>query len=444
MKLVPSRIALGLLAAWLALGIAAAFVETLFDAWRIAGMLLGGLLVADAVAAWQWLKPPEVRREVAHNLAVGRWSPVGLRLSNATRTIRGELQDAYPPAFEASALPQPFSLGPGEWRTIEYRVRPLARGSHPFGRVWLRAESPMRLWLRRLDAGTPQSVRVYPDFAKVAQYALLATDNRLSQIGVLQRRRRGEGVEFHQLREYRRGDTSRQIDWKATARVHKLISREYQDERDQRIVFLLDCGQRMRAHEGSGTREARGLSHFDHTLNALLLLSYVALRQGDAVGVLTFAHPRPRYFAPRKSVSTVNLILNGLYDLEPTSATPDYLSAGEQLLARLSKRSLVVLLTNLRDEDDAILLPALNLLQRRHLTLLANLRETSLDGIVREPVKTFDEALTFGAAAEYLRARSTTMLRLRQMGVRILDAYPQQLPRLLVNKYWDMKRAGQI
>jgi uncharacterized protein (DUF58 family) len=302
----------------------------------------------------------------------------------------------------------------------------------------------MRLWLRRLDAGTPQSVRVYPDFAKVAQYALLATDNRLSQIGVLQRRRRGEGVEFHQLREYRRGDTSRQIDWKATARVHKLISREYQDERDQRIIFLLDCGQRMRAHEGAGKGEARGLSHFDHTLNALLLLSYVALRQGDAVGVLTFAHPRPRYFAPRKSVSTVNLILNGLYDLEPTASTPDYLSAGEQLVARLSKRALVVLLTNLRDEDDGVLLPALKLLQQRHLTLLANLRETSLDAIVREPVRTFDEALTFGAAAEYLHARSATMLKLRHMGVRILDAYPQQLPRILVNKYWDMKRAGQI
>jgi uncharacterized protein (DUF58 family) len=261
---------------------------------------------------------------------------------------------------------------------------------------------------------------------------------------VLQRRRRGEGLDFHQLREYRVGDTSRQIDWKATARARRLISREYQDERDQRIVFLLDCGQRMRAREAPVDAAERALSHFDHTVNALLLLAYVALRQGDAVGVLTFGHPKPRYFAPRKSVATVNLILNGLYDLEPTVAAPDYLVATEDLHARLSKRALVVILTNLRDEDDSLLVSALRLLRRRHLTLLANLREPSLDRVVRAGVARFDEALTYGAAAEYLRTRDATMARLRQQGVEIVDGYPQDLPRLLVNRYWDMKRAGRI
>jgi uncharacterized protein (DUF58 family) len=440
-ELLPTRVALVLLGAWLALGIAAAFVDAVLAAWQVAGMVLAALLLADAAAALRSLHAPAVARQVARNLAVGRWSIVTLRLSNARRALRGILHDAYPAAFDARPLPQRFALAPGQWQTIRYRVRPLARGSHSFASATLRAYSPLRLWLCRLDAAGEQSVRVYPDFAKVAQYALLATDHRLAQIGVLQRRRRGEGVEFHQLREYRAGDTSRQIDWKATARMGKLISREYQDERDQRIVFLLDCGQRMRAHEAS---ESDGLSHFDHALNALLLLSYVALRQGDAVGVATFAHPAPRYLAPRKSVATVNLILNGLYDLQPTSATPDYRVAGEQLVARLSRRSLVVLITNLRDEDDALLLPALRLLQHHHLTLLANLREASLLEVMRKPVATFDDALTFGAASEYLRGRQATMSRVRKMGVRVIDADPRQLPRLLVNKYWEMKRAGQM
>jgi uncharacterized protein (DUF58 family) len=298
----------------------------------------------------------------------------------------------------------------------------------------------MRLWQRTMRSGEPTAVRVYPDFAKVTQYNLLATDNRLSQIGVLLRRRRGEGLDFNQLREYRQGDSSRQIDWKASARHRKLISREYQDERDQRIVFMLDCGQRMRAAEGEGTEVS--LSHFDYTLNALLLLSWVALRQGDAVGVATFSHPESRYLAPRKSVGAVSAILNGVYDLEPTLSTPDYLTASEELTMRLRKRSLVVLLTNLRDEDDALLVPALRLLQRRHLVLLANLRETSLDRLSRAPIENLDDALTFGAAAEYLRARGRNLQRLRHAGVQVLDAYPEKLPTLLVNKYWEIKRAG--
>ena len=61
--------------------------------------------------------------------------------------------------------------------------------------------------------------------------------------------------------------------------------REYQDERDQCVVFLLDCGRRMRADEGSAAR--RG-SHFDAALDALMLLAYVALKEGDEVGAMTF------------------------------------------------------------------------------------------------------------------------------------------------------------
>ena len=184
-------------------------------------------------------------------------------------------------------MPAPFRVGPGQWTKLSYRVLPDQRGVHHFGAAELRLISPLGFWLTRHAVGEGQAVQVYPDFAKITQYALFAIDNRLSQIGLLRRRRRGEGLDFHQLREYRSDDSPRQIDWKATSRMGKLIARDYQDERDQQIVFLLDCGQRMRARDDD-------LSHFDHTLNAMLLLAYVALRQGDAVGL---CHLRPRYAA---------------------------------------------------------------------------------------------------------------------------------------------------
>jgi uncharacterized protein (DUF58 family) len=440
--LIPSRLALALIAAWLALALVAAFVDGLLLAWQVAGVVLAAALAADALAGIGIREPAQVERRMAANLAVGRWTPVTLRLSRVQRAIHGWMHDAYPAQFDAAEVPLAFAVSPGQTAALPYRVRPLARGNHRFGRVALRVDSPLRLWQRALDAGEPTDVRVYPDFARITQYTLLATDHRLSTIGVLQRRRRGEGLDFHQLREYRHGDTSRQIDWKATARVGRLTSREYQDERDQRIVFLVDCGQRMRAHEAGGDDAA--LSHFDHALNALLLLAYVALRQGDAVGVQTFGHADPRWFAPRKSVATVNALLGGLFDLEPSHATPDYLVAGERLYARLTRRTLVVIVTNLRDEDDSQVLPALRLLRRRHLTLVANLREPGLDEALATRPRTFDDALAYGAAAEYASARAATIARLRREGARVIDAHPQDLPRMLVNQYWQMKRAGEI
>jgi uncharacterized protein (DUF58 family) len=441
--LIPQGRTLCLLAGWLALSIAVAFLPAALPLWQIAGAIIAAALGADALAARRARSEPAIERSVPQSLAVGEWHSVRLRLRNGASALQGWLQDDHPVSFEATPLPQRFVLRRGLWTDLVYRVRPLARGNHVFGALTLRVDSPLRLWQRSLSCGAPTQTRVYPDFAKVTQYTLLASDNRLSQIGVLQRRRRGEGLEFHQLREYRQGDTSRQIDWKATARFGKLVAREYQDERDQHIVFMLDCGQRMRASE-RGLPGANDLSHFDHTLNALLLLSYVALRQGDAVGLMTFAHPQPRYLPPRKSLSTVNRILNGVYDVEPTLLTPDYLQAAEQLARRLNKRALIVVLTNLRDEDEDLLLPALRLLRRRHLVLIANLRETSLEQVERTAIETFDDALTYAAAAEYSRARMRGLSRLRASGVHVIDVYPADLPRLLVNKYWDMKRAGQL
>lgn len=405
--------------------------------WQGGGLLLLALAAADALMA-RWVgNPLTAEREVQHALPLGGWHEVRLKLASPRRAASGWLYDRHPAGFQAQNLPLRFRLAAGQWAKPAYRLRVTQRGPQDFGVAELRLESPLRLWLARHDAAAPEQVRVYPDFAKVTQYALLATDNRLSQLGLLQRRRRGQGLEFHQLRDYREDDSPRQIDWKASARLRRLIAREYQDERDQQIVFLLDCGRRMRAQDDE-------LSHFDHTLNALLLLAYVALRQGDAVGVATFAHAAPRFLAPRKSVATVSDILNGVYDLQPSLKPPDYLDASRRLAQRLTKRSLVLVLTNLRDEDDDALRPALKFLRERHMVTLASLREAVLDSLCKSPVGDLDAALTYAAAMDYRRARERQLAVLRKSGISVLDVTPVQLPITLVNHYWTLKRAGSI
>ncbi len=432
----PSGRSTALLGGWLLLAGAAAWRPELLAFWWGAAAALAILLALDGMRLAALPELP-ASRSVPHSLALGVWSGVSLSLENPSRrALRLTVYDHPPAGAYLRGLPRTLRLGGGSAAKLAYGVRPLERGSLRFERPELLLFSPWGLWRARRRPGNPQSVRVYPNFRAVMRYTLLATEHRTSQLGVRRRPRRGEGLEFHQLREYRPGDPLRQIDWKVTARVHRTISREYQDERDQQIVFLLDCGRKMHARD-------QELSHFDHALDALLLLAHVGLRQGDAVGLLTFSGPN-RWLAPRKGASHLHPLLNSVYDLETSTRASDYVLAARGLIARVRKRALVVLVSNLRDEDHEELLLAVRLLARRHLVLLASMKERVLSSALDAPIRGADDAVRVAATHQYLAGRARAHQLLRAAGVLALDAEPDQLAVALVNGYLDIKSRGVL
>jgi uncharacterized protein (DUF58 family) len=438
--LIPAPRLLALIAILALAALAASMLPGLRDAWILLAIACALVALTDALLLARTASP-DAQRMVPGTLALGVRREVVLRLTNPHRfALALAVFDHHPSSFEVTGQPQQVRIDAGKWSELRYAVRPLERGDQRFAPLELRIASRLGLWEQRRRSGAETLLRVYPNFAAITKYALLATDNRLSQIGILQRRRRGEGQSFHQLREYRQGDALRSIDWKASARTRKLIAREYEEERDQRVVFLIDCGRRMTAQDGP-------LSHFDHMLNAALLLAYVSLRQGDAVGLMTMgteAIGATRFMAPRKSAAAIGLVLNAVYALQPTLASSDYNTAALELMRRVRKRALVVILSNLRDEDDDDLMPALRLLQSRHLVLFASLRERILGDALTQPVRGFDDALTHAAAAEYLQRRDATFRRLAGTGAILLDVEPEGLPVALVNRYLDAKRSGRL
>ena len=439
----PSTTQLWTLAVLAAFGIAVSIFPAYQAQWLAAFAAAALGAAVDLVAALR-LPAPEVARLLPATLALGVPVEVRLRVRNASRAALGmELYDHHPQSFECRGLPRRVRLAPAQWAELAYEARPLARGEARFSPVELRLSSPLRLWQVTRRAGEAAAVRVYPNFQALARYTLLATDNRLSQIGVLQVRRRGEGLEFHQLREYRQGDAPRAVDWKASARAGKLISREYEDEKDQRVLLVVDCGRRMAAKDEARGDGALSLSHFDHTLNAALLLAHVALRQGDAVGMMTMGGVS-RFCEPRKSLGALHALLNHAYDIEPTLAMPDYELAASQVMLRVRRRALVIMLTNLRDEDDAAVLPALRLLRSRHLVVLASLREAIVSRALTARVDSFERAVTHAAAADYLERRGRVFSRIENSGAITLDVEPARLPIALVNRYLGLKRAGTL
>lgn len=400
------------------------------------GLLLALLLLAllDAIRL-QRLPSPRVHRQMPGSLALGRWSEVRLQVSHDFREpITLAMFDHVPQGLTFDNLPLSVALQPGQFSEVGYRLRPLSRGHFSFAQCEINLPSPLGLWSGKRLLDVPAQTRVYPDFARLYGGELLAVDNWLSQLGVRQRQRRGQGQEFHQLREFREGDSLRQIDWKATARQRTPIAREYEDERDQQIIFMLDCGRQMRSQDGE-------LSHFDHALNACLLLSHVALRQGDAVGLSTFAVEQPRYLAPIKGASQLKVLLNAVYDLNSTQRPADYPAATSRLLARQKRRGLIILLTNLRDEDDEDLLSSTKRLSQYHQVLIVSLRESLLDHIRQEPVQTLPEALAYCGTVDYLNARAELHKRLSAQGVQVLDVRPDELSVELLTRYLAVKKA---
>ncbi|RRW66402.1 DUF58 domain-containing protein [Pseudomonas fluorescens] len=440
----PSR----LLLIWLALLLLVSIVLGAFQAlgrelpsslisinWGLLLALLA-LAVIDAVRLRR-LPSPRIKRQMPGSLALGRWGEVKLEVAHEfAEPLNINFFDHVPDGLAFEYLPTVVELQPGHVSQLTYRLRPLERGHFCFEQCEVNLPSPLGLWSGKRLLSVRDETRVYPDFARLYGGELRAVDNWLSQLGIRQRQRRGQGQEFHQLREFREGDSLRQIDWKATARQRTPIAREYEDERDQQIIFLLDCGRQMRSHDGE-------LSHFDHALNACLLLSYVALRQGDAVGMSTFAGDEPRHVAPVKGSGQLNVLLNAVYDLGSTQLPADYQAAANQLLARQKRRALVVLVTNLRDDDDQVL-GAVRRLSAQHRVLVASLREEALDRLRQTPVQTLPEALAYCGTIDFLNDRSQLHERLTAHGVAVMDVRPAELGAGLVTSYMSWKKTAAI
>jgi uncharacterized protein (DUF58 family) len=393
--------------------------------------------------AWRQATPT-LTRHLPASLAVGVKCDVELTVDGTGGDLWTiDLFDHSDPSLNTEGLPATLTVGGSKRVTYTYRATPTRRGEVSFAAADLRVRSRYGLCQLLEKLGQAEVRRVYPDFAQVARYAWLAGDRRLAEIGIKTYRRRGAGTDFQQLAEYRVGDPVRWIDWKATLRFGKPIVREFQDARDQCVMLLVDCGRRMRADD---SQAGLGNSHFDQVLNAVMLLSYVALKQGDEVGAMTFGTPpaAARSFAPRKGLKALNALMGELYAVQPTPTHSDYIDAARNFLRRHSKHSLVIIITNFRDEDSAELGSALELLRSRHLVLLASLREKIVGELASQPLTTTETAVEVASAHMFEQSRRDAFNRLAAHDALMVDAEPQRLGIELVNCYQAAKGAGLI
>jgi len=322
--------------------------------------------------------------------------------------------------------------------TIEYLVQPPHRGTYRFGPVDLRCWRPGGWLIRQVRIKADEAAAVYPDVLAIRRYELMLRRGMRFMVGLRRARPPGATTAFAGLRDYLPGDEVRRINWKATARRDSPMVMEVEAERGQQAIIALDCGRLMTAPAGL-------LTKLDHAVNATLLLAWVAQSHGDKVGMLTFSDAVRRFVAPQRGPGQVAHLNKVLYDVQPEYTEPDFSEAFSYLALRVSRRSLVVVLTDVLDPEASRELVAHAIrLSHRHLVMVVAMADPEVLAALKAPVDRASRAYEWAAAEELLAARRASFEQLRQGGVLGLDVEAGQLSPSLVERYLELKERALL
>lgn len=378
------------------------------------------------------------RREVSA-LALGRSDEIVYDVENRTaRTITAGIYETPVKNVTFAANETRVRVGPSEAATARATVVPDERGLTQFGTVYVWCESSLGLVRRRFRADAPQDVRVMPDLSGVEQRGSLAKRSTLVDFGLRKLRRRGVGTEFESLRDYQSGDGFRLVDWKATARRGKMTVAQYEVERSQNVIVALDCGRLMTPRLGR-------VRKFDYALTAALSVTKIAQLADDNVGLVAFAAKPILQIVPRRGAAHYGALARTAFDLQPRLEEPDYETVFTNLRRAYSKRSLVILFTDIFDPvTSAAVLAGIGTLVPRHLVICVLMNDAAVANALATTPATPDEAYRTSIAMSLSDERAKTIATLRGAGVIALDVPANDLSVRLIDAYLDVKAKGLL
>ena len=401
------------------------------------------LIIAAITDYFMSRKLPEdliLARDFSRRFAIGDETDVKLHIENKTpQDFTLILKDEFPPELKLNGTrEEKFTVKAQTQAEFFYGLTPPHRGQYKFGRTAVRFLSRLGLVWCQTYLGESQSVKVYPNMRRAREAELKAL-GATSYLAVQRKAvRRGEGREFESMRDYVRGDELRHISWTATARRSKLITRQYQIERDQTILIAIDAGRLM-------TGRIEGETKFDTAIHASLALMSMAARGGDNAGLAVFGRKIKKYLPPKRGIEHMDAVLEALHDLEPELIEPSYARAFQHVAANLKKRALVVILTDLVDKESSKeLINSLRLLRPRHLPIVVTIGDRDLNATVSQVPKEIKDVFTQSAAEEIIHAREAALRMVESLGGLAIDVNASNLAPRLLETYLKVKERGLL
>ena len=402
-------------------------------------VLLAGLVASECVRL-PLARSLRITRDASPTIGLGDELAFTYRLENATATaVRVVLQDRMPACVDGGLGVGRTSVPARGTATVTCRLRGMRRAEAPLGPVGARITTPLGLVASRVQVTPSDTIRVVPSMAGVRRFRLLAMQHRLDTAGVRNLRRRGEGQGFAGLREYAVGDDPRHIDWKATAKRSKLITREFTIERSQTVLTLVDAGRGMTQLAGDHPR-------FEHALSSALILTDIAAAAGDRVGSLVFDDEIRAFVPAQHSRGALHAVRDAFVPVTASTREPDYAAAFRFLATHQRKRALIVLFTDvLGVRASRALLAHVSRSAQRHLALVVALRNDPLHAMALPDAVTSTARLyEHASAAELLESREEALERMRRAGAIVLDVSPSAMTAAVINRYLELKGRGAL
>ena len=346
------------------------------------------------------------------------------------------IYEDYPVQFQIRDGGFNVSLARNETKQLNYSLKPVKRGEYIFGYVNTMASGPLGLVFKRFRSCKNQKVAVYPSFAQMRRFELMAASNRLSEIGIKKIRKTGTSSEFEHIRPYVQGDDPRKVNWQATARRADLMVNNYQDERSQQVYCLIDKGRVMKM-------PFEGMSLLDYAINAALVLLNTAMLKGDKVGLITFSNQISNIVPAEKRPTQMNKIMEVLYNQKTFYKESDYEILYATAKLKITQRSLLILFTNFETiESLKRQLFFLRKMSKQHLLVVVIFENTEINSLIEAIPKTIEDIYIKTIAEKFKLDKRLLVRELEQFGINSILTTPGNLTVNIINKYLEIKSRG--
>ena len=422
----------------------------MFTVGRVLLLLFVVAVVADIILLWRTYVNTQrstlnAFRQLSDRFSNGDENDVRIRVeSSYPFPVRVEVMDEIPFIFQRRDICFRAKIEKMEATTIKYSLRPTKRGVYGFGQIRVFAASPIGLVQRRFTCGEAKDVKVYPSFLMLHQYELLAISNNLTEMGIKRIRRVGHHTDFEQIKDYVAGDDFRTINWKASARRSKLMVNVYQDERSQQIISVIDKGRVMQ-------QAFQGMTLLDYSINASLVLSYVAMYKEDRAGLATFSSDFDTFVPASRRPGHLQVLMEALYAQQTEFGETDYSALVANLNKHVTKRSLIVLYTNFTGQVSLQRqLPYFQQLNQRHRLLVVFFEDVELKEYLathhshHNRRRSTEDYYRQVMADRFVYEQRLIVSTLRQHGILSLLTTPENLSVDVINRYLEMKQRQQI
>lgn len=415
------------------------FVDVVIAIAELASIAFAVICLVDFLLLYGKQSGMEATRIAPKRLSNGDENTIKLQVkSNYGISTSVEIIDEIPVQFQIRDFSIQQRFEKFSEHQFSYSLTPVNRGDFEFGNINLFVKSSISLFKRRLTVPEQQQIPVYPSYIQMRKFEMYAISNRLTDLGIKKVRRLGHTMEFDQIKEYVRGDDIRSINWKATARSNQLMINQYQDERSQQVVNVVDLGRVMKM-------PFDGLQLLEYAINTSLVLSNIAVLKEDKAGLISFSNDKLTVVPPDKKRTHVRKIQQALYNIETNFMESDFDKLLIGLKSHIKQRSLILLYTNFETLSSMERqLPYLRKIARDHLLVTIFFENTELTSLTQKDSQNVSDIYLKTIAEKFSYEKKQIVKSLNRYGIHSIFTPPQDLSINAINKYLELKARALI